>query len=252
MGDFRRIEVAADKQRWLLESGRMLPEEVRNLPAISAVGRFRPEVWKPEKIENRKFNGATVRCVETAPQVPMGWHAGTERDTGKAGGPALCFDPSSGVLTAEIEPSKEISCFFSDYEKFGERLLPMSYQCIKDGRLTLDGKIVKLVMELNPDPASFALPGGVKEQTSCPDPLKPPRALYEPEPVAPSSSGLVVITMTVGIDDAPRDLAMQFSPNSKLEKSALEAVQQWRFKPATCDGEPVNSKFAVEVDMHVR
>jgi outer membrane biosynthesis protein TonB len=35
-----------------------------------------------------------------------------------------------------------------------------------------------------------------------------------------------------------------------MEKAALEAVRQWRFKPATCDGEPVEVKVAVEIDSH--
>jgi TonB family protein len=276
VGDFRRLEVAAEQQRWLIESGQTLPEPARNLPALVALGRLQPEVWKPERVEKRKLNGATVRCVEAAPALRAGVHiAAASHTESPSEVPTLCFDASSGVLLAEVEPQPDTyenytttnpsisrcckivshtsSCFFSAYQKFGEREVARSFHCVEDGYPTLDAAVVELVPEPTPDPALFAPPtGGVKEQNGCPDSIRPPRSVYQPEPVSPASSGVVTITLNVGVDGAPSDLAVVSSPNVKLDRSALEAVRQWRFKPASCDGEPVSTKIAVEVDMQLR
>ena len=74
VGDIRRPEVAAGQKRFLLEPVKALPEHIRDLAALSETGRFQPEAWKPEKIENRKLNGSSVRCVETKPVVRAGIH----------------------------------------------------------------------------------------------------------------------------------------------------------------------------------
>jgi TonB family protein len=259
VGDFRRTEVAAGQKRWLLESSKTLPERIGDLPAISEIGRFRPEAWKPEKIENRKLNGLSARCVETEPEVRAGFHVATSRDSGSVGEvSALCFDRSSGVLVAEIEPVHMVngigdtSCLFSDYQKFGDRVLARSYECVEDGHPRLEARIVELVAEPNPDPELFARPNGARESTRCPDPIRPPRVVHQAEPDTPVGSGVVAITMSIGIDGAPHGLSVVSSPNPKLEKAALEAVRQWRFRPATCDREPVEMKIAVEVATHIR
>ena len=252
VGDFRRTEVAAGQKRWLLESGKALSEHVGQIPALSDIGKFRAEAWKPEKIENRKLNGSGVRCVETEPEVRIGVPSTVPRE-GVSGVSALCFDRTSGLLAVEVEPSEtangaaDRSCFLSDYQKFGDRLLARSYECAEDGRRRLEARIVELVAETQADPNLFAPPNGAKESTSCPDPIRQPRVVHQPEPQALSGSGVVTISVFVGIDGAPHGPNVVWSPNPKLEKAALENVSQWKFRPATCDGEPVETKIQVQV-----
>ena len=255
VGDFHRTEVAAGQKRFLLGPVKALSEDMRDLPALSDIGRFQPETWKPTKIENRKLNGSGFRCVETAPVVRAGIHLLTSREPEAWGdAPALCFDRSSGVLVAEIEPamnrSEDETCFFVDYQKFGERIYARSYKCLEGEQVRLEARVVELVALSQVDPELFALPEEAKELTSCPDPVRPPRGVYEPEPVGWYGSGVVVILITVGIDGTPRNLSVNFSPSPKLEKAALEAARQWRFRPATCDGEPEEAKIAAEVATH--
>ena len=258
VGDIRRTEVAAGQKRFLLEPVKALPEHIRDLAALSETGRFQPEAWKPEKIENRKLNGSSVRCVETKPVVRAGIHLlVTQEQEGWSEAPSLCFDRSSGVLAAEIEPamnrSQDEACFWSDYQKFGDRLYPRAYKCMEGEQPRLEARVLEFVALHPADPGMFALPKGAKELTSCPDPVRAPRAVYEPEPTgAPVSGGVVVISIIVSFDGTPRDLDIVSSPNPKLEKRALEAVRQWRFRPATCDREPVEAKIAVEIANHVQ
>jgi len=50
---FSQDEVAAGQKRFLLGPVKALPEDIRDLPALSDIGNFQPETWKPTKIENR-------------------------------------------------------------------------------------------------------------------------------------------------------------------------------------------------------
>jgi TonB family protein len=245
-GEFRRTEVAAGQKRFFLEPVKPLPEHIRDLPALSELGRFQPEFWGPEKIENRKLNGASLRCIETLREAfrPL---IGRESED-RAETPSLCFDRSSGVLAAEIEPAmRDAVCFFSDYQKFGDRTYPRSYQCVEGKQPRLEASVVELVALPQADPELFALSNGAKERRGCPDPAEPPRVAHQQEPAVPPGSGVVAISITVGIDGIPRDFSTVSSPNPKQEKAALEALRQWRFRPATCDREPVAVRIKVEI-----
>jgi TonB family protein len=53
--------------------------------------------------------------------------------------------------------------------------------------------------------------------------------------------------MIVGPDGKPRDIRIQRGIGMGLDKKAIEAVQQWRFNPATKDGQAVAVQISVEV-----
>jgi len=255
-GNFRRTEVLTGQKRFLLEPVEVLPEHIRDVPALSEVGRFRPEAWRPEKIGNRKLNGASVRCIQTLPVIRDGPRLLTGRGLeGEAEIPSLCFDKSSGVLAAEIEPktiiSDGVACFFSEYQKFGDHQYARAYKCMEGQQPRLEARVLELVALPKADPALFTLPNGAKESKGCPDPAEPPRVVFQPEPEVPPSSGMVTLSIVVGIDGIPRDFSTVSSPNPKQEKAALEAVRRWRFRPATCDREPVEVRIAVEIDSHI-
>ena len=252
-GDLRRIEVATGEKRFFLESVKPLPEEARDLPALSDFGRLQQDWWRPERIENRKLNSASLRCIETLPEVPVVRHSIRQESEAGAEKPALCFDRSSDVLAAEIEPAmRDAACFFSEYQKFANRTYPRSYRCVEGKQVRLEASVVELAALPQTDPEVFALPNGAKELRGCPDPVGRPRVVYQPEPEVPPGSGTVVFSISVGIDGMPHDISTVSSPNPKQEKAALEALRQWRFRPATCDREPVEVKIAVDIASHIQ
>ena len=244
-GDFRRTEVFIGQKRFILDPVKPLPEQIRDVWALSEFGRFQPESWRPEKIANRSLNSANVRCIETLPEVPALRVFGRVSEY-RAQIPSLCFDRSTGAIAAEIEPrTKDAACFFSDYQKFGDRIYARSYKCVEGKQPRLEANVVELVALPEADPQLFTPPNGAKELRDCL--AKPPSVVYQREPLQ-TGSGVVTISITVGVDGIPRDFATVSSPNPKKEKSALEAVRQWRFRPATCDREPVAVRIAVEID----
>jgi periplasmic protein TonB len=58
--------------------------------------------------------------------------------------------------------------------------------------------------------------------------------------------GKVVLALTIGTDGRPkRAVIEQRSGVPELDRLALEAVQAWRFRPATYDGAPVETTIQV-------
>lgn len=87
--------------------------------------------------------------------------------------------------------------------------------------------------------------------------VKPPRLTYNLDPEFSDQArklgyeGTCVMTLVVGTDGIPRDLKIARPLGLGLDDKALEAVRQWRFSPATKDGEPVAVLINAEVNFHL-
>jgi protein TonB len=64
-------------------------------------------------------------------------------------------------------------------------------------------------------------------------------------------SGTVLIRAEIDRNGHPRNLRLAKSLGSGLDEKALEAVNQWLFKPGTKDGKPVTVSALIEVTFHL-
>jgi TonB family protein len=244
IGDFRRTQVTAGRKLWVRDSVTDLPEGVIEISALTQASWLRPEAWKTGKVEDRAFDERTDRCVE----------AQRDPDGGRSG---LCFDKNSGLLDVHVTPVRaddrmlDRACFFFNYQKTGELVFPRSYRCDEGRRPRLEATVVELETLTAADPSLFTRLDGGKESVNCIGMVKPPVAVHteEPEPRDIShSSSVVMMGLTVGIDGKPHDVKISSPPNVSLDEPALNAVRRWTFKPATCDGEAVETQIAVELN----
>jgi TonB family protein len=80
-----------------------------------------------------------------------------------------------------------------------------------------------------------------------------PKALYTPEPEFSEEArkkkeqGTVNLVLVVGVDGLPRDLRVACSSWPDLIQNAIQSVRQWKFDPATKDGQPVPVEIQIEV-----
>jgi len=223
-----------------------VPDHLRDVLAFSdSVGGLQVESWKPGEIEDQQIRGLHVRCIETNPDS-------------QGARSALCFDKSNGTLAAQLRPLRvgtrisDKNCIFFDYQTFGNRLVARSYRCYEDGHPRLEAKIVEIVAEPAPDPALFVPLDGANESVNCLGSVKPGMLVDRVTPKRPLAESIrnasVVISAVIGTDGKVHDPKITSPPNPDFDQSALEAVQQWRYKPFTCDGVPVEIETEVEVD----
>ena len=84
--------------------------------------------------------------------------------------------------------------------------------------------------------------------------LRPPKILKQVAPeitnqaLAYGIRGTVVIGMTIGIDGVPHTVNVVRPIGFGLDESAMAAIKQWKFSPATVGGKPVEAATTGEVN----
>ncbi len=84
-----------------------------------------------------------------------------------------------------------------------------------------------------------------------------PQVIYSPEPNFSDEArkakvqGIVQLLVIVGKDGRTYDVRVAQSLGMGLDEEAMAAVQKWRFRPATRNGQAVAAQIAVEVDFHL-
>ena len=238
-GDFTKIEVINDRKRWELSSASETPKDIgfaASTIAYRLVGLSLDSrgSWK---VIDRTSGSWALRCI-------------VGHDDGFGGHEELCFDRASGQFVAQSsafisQGGGELvsKCAFTDFQKFGIKMFPQTIQCVEGEKQVLVARVVQLAY-VEPDKSSFAALPGAKEFPNCPVGLKHAEALEQPEPES-RRSGAVVVSLVVGTDGAVKDPKVVTSGGSELDDAALKAVRRWRFKPATCAGNPMEATINV-------
>ncbi len=84
-----------------------------------------------------------------------------------------------------------------------------------------------------------------------------PQVIFNPEPSfsdearKSKTQGVVTLMLVVGKDGHPYDIRVRQSLGMGLDEKAIEAVNRWRFRPATLDGQAVATQIAVELQFRL-
>jgi TonB family protein len=83
--------------------------------------------------------------------------------------------------------------------------------------------------------------------------MKAPEAIRRRPPVRPGiidsiGASHVVVSVVIDVDGIVQNPHILTSPAPAVSYAALEAVHQWRFRPATRDGKPVSVAFKLTID----
>jgi hypothetical protein len=241
--DWRRIEVGGLARSWQLDNPEDFPEEAIRVPAMMSVfpsGRLKLEF---ESISDRATRDLAAECAYT-------------RGDPKHHPYAFCFDKTSGVLLEsnhlEVRPRNEVNytCEYGTFHKFGDFWFPREVACFEDRHKKIEAKIVELFVEPTPDTALFTPPAGAIELGNCSGNLVPPHRVRRPEAVAPSDPyHFITVWFVVDVKGKPQG-AKVLHPglmNKAGYEKVLRTVRDWRFKPGTCNGEPMPMQARVEV-----
>jgi protein TonB len=91
----------------------------------------------------------------------------------------------------------------------------------------------------------------VGEGVSPPVPIHSPEPKYSKQARREKLQGVCVLWLVVGADGLPREIRVQRTLGLGLDEKAIEAVKQWKFKPAMKDGNPVAVRISVQVNFHL-
>ncbi len=194
-----------------------------------------------DRISDRQVDSLKMTCVESK---SYGWKA------------MDCLDPGTGVLLIhEVSGGPNwnpfhYSCIYRHYEQFGDELFPRSVRCRNGPGDTVELTILKLGKESTPDEALFAKPPGAVETRSCQVGVSAPSLIYTPDTERPgqhSQITTVVVWTAVDENGNTRDTKIARTGGDYFDRLALNAIRQWKFKPAICGGAPV--AVAMEIEM---
>ncbi len=102
-------------------------------------------------------------------------------------------------------------------------------------------------VSLKPSEGVYRIGGGV----SAPSVLEKIEPEYTEEARIAKLAGTVVVGGEVGADGFAHNLRILRGLGLGLDQKAIEAIQQWRFKPGTKEGQPVSVIVTVEVNFRL-
>ena len=105
--------------------------------------------------------------------------------------------------------------------------------------------------------ALLTAPAGAIVRRHCSD-MKRPVPVKTPDPIYPEAArdsrliGHTVVSMQVLADGSVGNIQLIGSATRSMDDATLRTLKGWKFKPATCGGEPVVSDIEVIVNFRLR
>jgi len=158
--------------------------------------------------------------------------------------------PSAGNVDVNGERS-DVTALPSDaYSAAAQRA--RAEREVRTNNGTVDPRTIAGSVEPRPAPMSPPTAAAPRRQPirAASPPHTEPIPVYQPVPPMrvdrPTSARLF---LTVGPDGHVRDIEISQSIPGEMPR-LIAAVQNWRFRPATQNGQPVTSKFSVDINVH--
>jgi TonB family protein len=102
--------------------------------------------------------------------------------------------------------------------------------------------------------APLRLAAGDEPVYDLSDDITPPRVTHMVNPAYSAHGvrvkGSVMLGLVVTAEGMPKDVHVVRGIAPEVDRSAVEALQQWRFSPAKKDGKPVAVRITLELQFH--
>lgn len=137
---------------------------------------------------------------------------------------------------------------FSGKRKFATNFVLILLLACLTGALQGDQSHDSSDSKKSPDSDKVYEPGGD---------VKRPKLIHYVEPeFSPKSKeafveGTVKISTVVTPDGLPTNYKVVSGLNAEEDRTAVEALKQWRFQPGTKGGQPVSVRVTVEIEFHL-
>lgn len=155
----------------------------------------------------------------------------------------FCIDPVRHLILRErLEPPPAASSTGATHFSM---LITYSH-------VELNPALERSLFQFQPPAGSTQMASGADSatggRTSPPVLLSEHEPKYSPEALKARLQGTIRLSLIVGTDGVPQDVKVVRGLGLGLDEKAVDAVQRWRFKPATRGGEPITVPAQVEVN----
>ncbi len=139
-----------------------------------------------------------------------------------------------------------------DVQPVGGKVFPRFLGFVENGKTVVKVNVSKLIVSDQFAPGSFAPLAGVAPEAGCMNP-KPFRRIKGSPPKYPQDArqrhiqGVVAVDVWIGTDGIPRIRKVVASPSPSLEKSSLDAIADWSYEPAECNGKPAQVETILRI-----
>jgi TonB family protein len=142
---------------------------------------------------------------------------------------------------------------FLDYAAIQGHMFPQKVDIFRRDMLPLSIEQITVTPATLTDDV-FRAPANALEIEGC-DNKEPPKPKQTPEPAFPDSAPIhkkaLVTVYAIVTKEGKVGEAHALSPDHDgFSESAVKTVRTWRFKPATCNGNPVAAEMNVEVSFN--
>jgi TonB family protein len=186
-----------------------------------------------KKVREVNLSGTKAQCVEIV---------GTSKITRE-----VCVEVASGLLDRQRQGITD-----ADWQPIGSKLFPRSISLTKNKSKIVEMQITQLDTSKLTGSGLFTAPEGAISRDGCMNP-SPAAKVKDVDPLYPQMAkiarvqGIVATEVLIDNTGASKNLTIISTDSPLLNQATLDAVKQWRYEPATCNGEPVQIETVIEV-----
>jgi len=186
-----------------------------------------------------------MTCIEVKPK------ASAERQ--------LCLDAATGALVREEHPRGQMdgqseirAREYSQFLPWAGKTFPRTMRARGANKILVEVRVDEIAPALNPDPSTFAPLAGAEEWPRCENP-EPAVVEKQTLPGYPENAkrnrmmGTVSVYAVIGTDGALSHLTVVCSAGPDFDRATLEAVRGWRYRPMTCNAQPLPTETIIDV-----
>jgi TonB family protein len=186
------------------------------------------------KVRERKEHGEVLTCAEYENELK---HSSE-----------ICVNESANMLVRSPQSFLE-----RDIQPVaGGRVYPRLLAFLEEGQTVAKANVTGFTISNKFPSDSFTPPPGLSPQAGCMNPL-PFRQVKKLSPEYPRRAieqhiqGIVAVDAWIGLDGVPRIGKVVERASAELEQSSVNAIKEWRYEPANCNGKPVEIETILQV-----
>lgn len=164
----------------------------------------------------------------------------------------LYFDTISHTLVRDEElQSANLSYEYLNYSPWNSSVFPGLMRAYMGKKVIAEVAIEGLHSVSQPTSSLFEPPADADVEPACEQP-EPAKSTMHPTPSYPPLlrmtrvQGWVSVFAVIVKDGSVKDMTVIHSADKRLVDSTLQALSQWKYKPATCQGLPVSSETIID------